>query len=385
MANVQQHFSRRILCGAIVFFLLLALGPPALASDDDLVEVRMEGYAEGIGLAARNAAIANAKQEIIRKLLNNVVASGDLQHLRSILRQAGRYIRGHYVLRHDFVGDSTRVEIDAYVNVAALHSDVAVTMLPFLPERPSLLLVLGEKLAHDEIVAVPDFGYAESALRAALGRFNLNVEGVDTVSNRFSQAELIQTVTGELELGGAFARANSHDVVVIGAAEVETEETSPGSNLFRHRASVTIRLYRGGSGEFVDAFTELAAVSSAEPMQGSIQAVEDACAKLAGDVTIASVLAVLGARQDPRVLLTVENPNSEAPVLELERVLREAFGHDTVERLFYSEALARMRVDWGGPMVDFVDLISSGDFEGAWIQVHRAVGREVEAEFFPVE
>jgi len=385
MTTLLPHISRRTCCGAIVFLAFLHPGHTAHASDDDLVEMRMEGYADGIGLAARHEAIENAKQEIIRKLLNNIVADGELGHLRTILRQSSRYIRGHYPLRHDFIGDTTRVEIDAYVNLPALYNDVAVTMLPFLPEPPRLLLVIGEQLPHDEIVAVPDFGYADTALREALSKFRLQVTGVETIIEQFSQAELIEAVSGGLELGSAFARAQQSDVVILGAVQVEAEETAPGSNVFRHKATATVRLYRGGNGEFVDAFTEIAAVSSADQVEGSVQAVEDACEKLAGDITMASVLAVLGAAKDPRVLLTLEHPGAGERMAELERLLREAFGYNNVEIYFTSERFARIRVDYDGPMIDFVDLISSGAFADAYIQVHRAVGREVEAEFVPLE
>jgi hypothetical protein len=129
--------------------------------------------------------------------------------------------------------------------------------------------------------------------------------------------------------------------------------------------------------------TRTAAVSSVDAMEGALQATRDACAKITPDVTVSAVLTVLGTRQDERVLLVLESPGSVSRVQELVRQLEEGLGAGQVETLLANESLARLRVTYDGPMLDFVDYLSTGDYEGKTLTVHRAVGREVVARFGP--
>ncbi|MBI2431535.1 MAG: hypothetical protein HYV26_01545, partial [Candidatus Hydrogenedentes bacterium] len=341
----------------------------------------MEGFAEGVGLAARNAAIENAKQEIIRKLLNAVVASGDLSHLQNVLRNASQYVRGYDKIRHDIAGDTTRVEIDAYIDARPLYQDVAATMLPYLPEPPRVLLVIGEQIGNDKIIAVPDFGYAETALRQGLEKLRLTVAGVDTLGREYKQEALIQTVTGDLETGATFAKGNSADVVILGTATTEQEAPVPGTNVVKNKASVTVRVYRALDGDLVDAFTKTAAVSSAAVTEGAIQATNDACEKLVGEVAIAAVLTVLGTAAEDTVLLLLEHPETPERVEQVTAALAQDLGPDHVAVLFQSTDTARLRIRYDGPMLPFVDKLSTADYGGKTLNVRRAVGREVTATF----
>lgn len=380
MPNSTFSISRRILCGAIAFFGT-ALGAHAAPSAEEVLTVRMEGYADGVGLAARNAALENAKQEVIRKVLNSIVADGDFSHLRNVLRSASLYLRGYDMLRQDIVGDGTRVEIDAYVEAKDLYQDVAVAMLPHLEEKPRVLLVVGEQLGDDKIVGVPDFGYAENALRAPLEKYGLKVEGVDAISGKVPQPELIHLVNGEVEEGGTFAKGNDADVVIIGTAITVTEPPADGTNVHRNRSTVSVRVYRALDGDLVDAFTKVAAVSSVDPMEGAIQATNDACEKIINDITVAAVLTVLGTQPDDRVLLTVEEPQDATNTLALAETLRHELGEDKVEVILDSKALARLRIQYDGDMLPFVELLTSEEYAGRHLAIRHAVGREVVAYF----
>ena len=373
--------SRRTCCGAILLFAAFPAAAQLMPGEEEVLTERMQGYADGVGLAARNAALENAKQEIIRKVLNAIVASGDLTHLRNVLRSASQYIRGHEMLRHDIVGDGTRVEIDAYVDTRPLYRDVAASMLPYLPEPPRILLVIGEQIGDDRIVAVPDFGHAETALRQPLEKLGLNVSGVDSITEEFSHPELVEIVTGDVERGAAFARGSAADVVLVGTAVTETLPPAAGANVARSRATVTVRIYRGVDGDLADAFTAVAAVSSLEAADGALQATQDACAKLVSDITVAAVLTVLGTRADERVVLTLERPGSLERVDAVIGELRVLVGSKRVEVMLRSETLARLRVDYAGPMLPFVEELTAPLYEGAELIVRHAVGREVIAFF----
>lgn len=365
----------------VFFFTLLfpVAGRPAEPQEEILTQ-RMEGYAEGIGLGARARAIENAQVEVVRSILLKTVASQDLTHLRAILRNAPKYIKNYVPLRHDQVGDGTRVEIDAYVSTAPLYQDVAAVMLPFLVRPPRVLLVIGEQLGDDQIVAVPDFGAAETSLKTGLEPLKLEVQGVDSLGDTYTQAQLIAAVK-DLEAGMAFARGQQQDTVIIGTAIAEAQPGAETGNVQRNKVTVSLRVHRAADGDVLETLTQTAAVSSVDIMEGGEQATRDACAKVVGDLTVATVLAVLSQPVTQGVMLLLQEPPGEDAVKAIVEQLKEAGGGEETRLVSYADPLARVFVPFEGPMADFVNYLSDETFAGHQLEVLRVVGQDVTARF----
>jgi hypothetical protein len=371
---------RRILRGAVLVFFALRCAS-AHAGEEELFSVRAEGYADGIGAGARDAAVANAKREVVEEVIKSLVVSGDLEPLRPMLRNAANYIQRCEVIRADQSGDSTRVEVEAYVLEKALRQDVAALTFPRLPQPPHVLLLVGEKLPRDQIVAVPDAGLAETVLREGLERLKLQVAGSETLGQTFTQAQLIETVTGGVEAGQRFTLANNADAVVVGAAVVTVEGSDAGNNVRRCRATAELRIYRGYDGKMMDSLTASAVVGSLSPEEGSDQAVRDVCAKLVNETAVSAILTVLGTQASDAVVLTLDNPGSRQRFEELVTRIEVELHLDEIEELYYSDTRARLRVRYDGPIAYLVDVLSAGRYAGKKIEPQRVVGRDMTLRF----
>ena len=365
-----------------LLFTALLLGfSAAAAPQEELFTVRAQGYAEGIGFAARKAAIAEAQREVLRKVLNALVVRDGTAVLEPVYRNAARYIHSYDLLRHDEGEDYSSVEIDARVREQMLERDVAALMLPRLQPRPEVLFVVGERIGRDKIVAVPDYGVAETALREKLEEFELKGRGADSLDALYSQAELIAVVTGDVARGKRFALENPADVVVVGVARTTIEPNPAGTNVNRHRATLELRVFRGYDGKMTDELTAHAAVMAVDPMEGGAQAVRDAAAKVVGDVVVSAVITVLGTEAGASVLLTVENAGGQDCLDALTTAIRAFPPAGTVEELFVSPRRARLRIGYAGPMGAFADMLAAFTCGGRKLEVRRAVEREIVVRF----
>lgn len=381
--EVCCRFARRPWSGAarLLFAATLIAGGAAFAQDETFV-VRADARVEGVGLAAREAALKAAQRVVLERVLRSMVVAADLRTFKPILDNASRYVAGYDLLRHDVVDTWTSVEIDAEVVEKPLRSDIAALALPLFPEPPSVLLLLGEQVGDDRIVSVPDAGYAETALKDRLKRLGLNVAGSESLAPLYTQAQLIGYVEGGREEQSQFAERCLEDVVVVGTA-VTSHAPESGGEVFRNRATLTLQVYRGGDAKLLDAFAISAAVLGADPNEAGLQAVEDACAKMAGEVAVAAALALLGSEPVTATTITIHAPATPERLEQIAAELLALPGVDTIRSLFISPALGRLRLVGEVPLVDLSRGMETLVVEGQSLKVNQAFGRTIEATAAP--
>lgn len=363
-----------LIISAGIAALLLGCAAGARAAED-AIQVRTEGHAEGTGLAARRAAIEKAQEEALIRMIQAIVAMPDLSPVQHMLLQPDRYIQRFDVLRYDAIGQTTRVEIDAFINERRLQHDLAEVWLPRLVDSPRALLLVGQQLDAAAPMTLPVDGEAQQVLREGLEQAGISVVGIESLRESYSNERLLEVILGDIEAGRAFARGAAVDVVILGAAVSHAE--SAGPNLLRNRCKVTLRFFRGMDGKMAEARSAFAAVHSAAAEAGALQAMRDACAKLVEEAKVATVITVLGRQQRDEVLISIENPGSRARLAELTAVIAFAPFVKEVEELYYASDLARLRVDYEGPMAQLVDTLQLNRYAGAKAEVRRAVGREI--------
>jgi len=349
--------------------------------DDGLVQVRAEGYADGIGFAARRRAVEAATRDAVAQFVQSLVAREDAAALEPLLGDPGRYVDHADLLRQEDRGDSTFVEVDVYVAERSIQRDVAELMLPRLGAAPEVLLVIGEQFIQDEVPAVIEGGIAEQALIEALGKKGVAARGVDAVPDDFSHPELLGAVGGDVETGGLFARAMTADVVVLGTAVARTTAIAAGSNLLRNEAAITLRVFRAFDGKMTDALSSRHVVHAADPRAGGRQALRDAALRLAEDARVSAVITVLGTRAEEGVQLTLERPGTRARLEKVLGAIRGVPGVAGMEERFYSDRLARYVFQYTGPMSWLVDEVRDRSFDGAPLKVMRVVGNEMRLSF----
>ena len=192
------------------------MGLVAFGVDEEgVLTVRTKGTAEGVGLSARKAAVETACQAALEEVLGAMTNSSEMDLFKPVLRQASRYVSRYDLLRSDIVGTATEVEIDAHVLEKPLKHDVAAIMLPRLPRKPSVRVLLAEFIGPGAREGGPTFDVAEAVFRKPLEDFGFTVKGVYDLLDHYEAPQLVAIAEGDVPTTAAFARANSEDVVLV--------------------------------------------------------------------------------------------------------------------------------------------------------------------------
>lgn len=358
-------------------FLAVAAALPCPAAEEDSFSVRMTGSARGTGAAARRLAVEDAQQQALTEAVKTMANTEDLAPFRMMLRQAAAYVPRHDLLRCDTTPDGqTHVEIDAHLAEKPLRQDIAAVMLPRLPRRPTVLVLLAER-PEPGASPVTEGGPAAEALREGLEKFSFTVRGVDALQPRRTPEDLAAIVDGGLETGARFARENLHDVLLLGEASVTREPTTGGSNVYRHRGTVLLRVFSGTDGKMCDVFTAEGVVQGLDPAAAGSQVLSDAAARLVGDTAVSVTLAMLARQNRDRVIVTVEPDAVAGLTAAVAGLLGTAPGVTGVETLLDAPSLGRIALEYGGTMAALADFVHHPPAGGAALEVRRAVGREI--------
>jgi hypothetical protein len=373
MRRIPLHTAPHVILGVAALLLFCC---PALRAQEQVFTVRMTGQADGVGIGARNNAVAAAQEQILKDVLRAMLNTDELAPFKAVMRHASGYIQRYDLLRCDTANNSTTVEIDAYVLEKPLRQDVAAVMLPRLPKHSTVLLVLSEQPTPETPVTV-GAGSAFLVLREGLEKYGLTVIGPDKLTDVYSTDKLLAATGGTVDEGSRFARENLQNVIITGQASSAYEALPTATGMNRNRAHVALRVFSGADGKMTDALGAEAVVQSADPRDGGDQAISDAAGKLVTDTTVAVVLALLGREQKDRVLLSIEQPADEAAVNELADILRGADGVAGVEIVLFSPALARLQLDYDGSMARLSDLLPLLPLSSGTLEVRKAVGRAI--------
>lgn len=353
----------------------------AAAVDNEVLTIRAEARTEGTGFTAKTKAIERAQENAIGMLLGSLAPNVDPQLMEPIFRESSRYIDSYDLLRHDNVGDNTKVEIDAHIAARPLRQDLAAIVLPRLPEPPAVVLLVGEQLVGDKIVAVPDNGVAEVALREGLRKMGLKVTSSSGLASTYSQADFINIVNGGSEAGARFAQENECEAAIVGTAVCAFEPNAFGTNVGRVRATVTLRIFRSVDGKMMEESVSNAAIAAEDAMAASEESLRDACTKIKGDATVATVMTVLAAVGKDRVHLMIPAPGPQSLAEGVLKVLRREEFVSDISEPYYSAKMYRLSMRYDGPMSYLVGLISPGNYDGKTLQVDSVLSRIIKAHF----
>ena len=372
---------RMIPFGLLAIPILLHSSLLCAQPEDGFIDVRIEAKAPGTGMDARLAATRTAQDEIIEQVLKTALAVDDPSVVKTILDKKDIYLRSTQLLRYDTVENETRVEVQCSVNRNQILRDAAAIMLPRMPAQPKVMVLVAEQVAPDKPATASEAGTAEREIAKALRKASFEV--VDNASVRASHAgpELLQAIQGDLEAAGAFARKGFAEAVVLGQAVAMPK--SPGSSQAVPKISgkVTLRVFRARDGKCIDTITQEAAVHSADPVEGAAAALEDACAKLNEDVVVLCFMAVVGEHPRDELVITLEEPGTRARFDAFTKTLADATDPQTLEVLFYSDHLARVRVRYAGAMVPLMDTLTGKTYDNWGLETRRALERDVTLHF----
>jgi hypothetical protein len=246
-----------------------------------------------------------------------------------------------------------------------------------------VLVLVAERTGGDQPFALAKGGVAESAILEALRAARLEVVDTGVIRACQSEPDLLNAVQGPTDAAAAFARQGFADVVALGEITVTAEPEATGSAVLENKAKLVVRVFRARDGKCIDILSQEVLVHSKDPGEGGVAAIQDACEKLAPDIVAASVMAVAGVPPSTDTVITVEQPGQRTRWDAFVNALAEAGGGTEVEVLFYSDALARLRVRYTGLMTPFLDRLTKRSYEGTGVEVVKALQRVVTMRFVP--
>jgi len=377
------RIARRLMPVAICALFTGLYTPPATADtgDAEVLTMRMEGRADGAGFSARNKAIAAAQGEVLQQLIHSFAPAVPTELVAPILDRAAAYMERCDILKQDNSDDRTRVEIEAHIATRPLRQDLAAIMLPRLPKPPRALLLMGEKLPGDQIIAVPDNSIAERVLRAGLEKLGLKIDPATTTVGHYNQQELIEIVNGGIPSGARFAQESTADVVIVGIALTESLPNAFQTNVHRTRAAVSLKVFRGIDGKMMDEITARAIISGEDAVASGEEAIRDACAKVLGDTAVSVVLSVLGAQNPTHVHLVLNNPGPREQAEAVLSLLRVEPEVSAIGEPFYSAKTFRVTFEYEGQMSYLVALLSPGPYPARELIIDSVLDRVITARW----
>ncbi len=345
------------------------------ASSEGEFRLRALGFAEGVGFAAHREAREEAQHEVMREILRSKIASGDLKPFRSMIRKAGHYVIRMEELHVDTRSGRTQVEVDAYVDMAAVDQDLATLVLPRLPEPPKVSCLIA--VESDGAVEIESPGIVETTLVAGLENLGLAATSHTELEALFKASDFHEAVLGDVEKAGSYARETLADVVVVGIARLESSEAAEAGITSRTRAVLELKILRGSDGDLLDVLSRSAAISGIDPEACREEVLSDVAKKMLGDVTVATVLSVLSVHKQDEVLITLHNPGSRERLSAFTSVLQQEPMINSIEESFFSDRLARIRLGYTGSLGYLVDQIRERSYEGWALEIQEVVGREM--------
>lgn len=370
---------RRFLLTVLLAFSLAI--PLHSATGNEVLTVRAAGHAVGQGIAARRAAAEQAGRDAVAQFVERTVTRTGLIDPEPIRRQATDYIDRIELLRFDETEEGTRVEADVYLREAVIFQAIARAFKEAPRATPTrkigrAAVIVGEQFPLDTAPAVLDGGIVEKALVKALQAWGMDAQGCAIAEGIYTHPELVAVVTGDVEQGGAFARALGYDVVIAGTAVVSSVPEGPG--MIRHKATLALRFYRGFDGKMVESTGETQAVHGAGFESGPRQALRDVAARAADAVCVAATITYLSAGAFEGVRIEINAPGPRDRVAALAALLRTWPGVRGVDETAYTPAHARLDLDYDGPVIEIADLLDFSSIAGARVRIDRVIGREIQ-------
>jgi hypothetical protein len=361
--------------------LLLFVGAALAAGEDELIKVHKEAVANGGGTSARNEAVRTAERGLILDILQATLSPENLSQAQCLADDPARYIRSTQILHHETHADATHVAIESFVRRKLILKDLAALLLPRMPAPPTVLVLLTEQMGADAPAAVGTPDGAAAALADGLRKAGLDVVDTSVLRACYADSDLVAAARADNETAARFAQQGFADVVILGNAAVASEAKGAADSVRANKATVSLRIFRAADGKQVETLGAEALVHSADPTEGALAALQDACAKLTEDTGVAIVVAAAGLSPSEDVLVTVEQPGARARFDDLIAALKQAVGDANVEPLFYTDALARIRIKQPGSIRALVETVCARPYQGTALETRKAFQRTVILRF----
>lgn len=334
-----------------------------------------EGSALGLGPAARSAAIQDAQTAIIIDRLDKIAPSRDFSIFMPVIQNAPAYFQSFKVLRESKTDDSTHVEIQGQLLERKFKREIASVVLSesFIP--PRVIIIARETLPNVEPPAVA--GIIEKKFHELLKRIDFELVPPELLHQEVPADRLEAFLGDNVEPAAMFARELLAHIVILAKGVTSVEPSSSSGNLDRVRATLDTRVVRAEDGFVLDAQTVEAVVHSADSRAAAVQAVEDACEKVADDLKTAIALGAIGGAPQNTLLVTIEGAVNEQDAAAAIEAIRKCLEVDQAEILHQEPKRVRVRFDYAGPIGTLADALPTIHLPFGMLTLRTVVDRDV--------
>lgn len=362
--------------------LLLLSVPAAGGPEDFLIKINGVGRAQGIGMQARQQAMADAQDKALTALAGSILGEEHPDLLRSLVEQSKAFIHTASVTDHSIDQGATRVASTFLVNLVQVRHAAVQLLLPSMAFKPRVLIVVAESL--DAPDAPPQTLHAERALAEACLKAGFEIVDSTHVREAFTSTGIAQHLSHEVAARELLGCDPLADVAILGTATAARVPDETPTNLRATKAHLELRVIRADDGRMVDAAAIEAVVHSVDFLEGAAQAIRDAAGKLERQMINAAALSVVGPEATDGYALTILSPGSRDTIETLGATLGY-LGAEHIEEVFYSDDVARLYFFFPGKLHEVVRPLTEARYPGFHVELLQTYGRRSVLQLHPKE
>jgi hypothetical protein len=351
-------------------------------SKGNTAKVRSEGCASGTNLAARDAAVLEAKRNAVWLWLELEFGETPGDEFLPLLDYLDVYVASSRSVTVHAERGQTCVELDVYLFEWPLRADTAALLFRLRAEPPRVAFLFIEEDRSSNSRKFQDQTYASPLLNEAFRSRGINVIDSGTAQGAYSERELLAiSESGNAALARYGVEVGA-DAVIAVDTKLSTRKSGAGRDAMRAQAEVRVRVV-----STVDARLFHEAMGSAEidctaPDQGYAFALPDAVYKVQ-DQTIAGAIIAAHRAAGPQVRLTLQGVSDYLLAERFAKLLRSADGVSGVDVVSVRGGAALLQFAYNGRMAALVDFLQAGAQGLPRLEVNRVVGNDMHLRAVP--
>jgi hypothetical protein len=359
-----------------VVAMILSLHQSARANADASSRVVVDGFAYGQGLAARDAAVEDARRQAVSLWLDANLGSYTPEDAAFFLDQGDAMLLSHRVLYQRHENQGVRLGIEAYLNIPKLRLEAARYFLPRLKNKPRVVFLVGERHPRGEYTT----SYRSAAISELISIFEKSgfeiVKESELVS-LFTEIELTDRIARGEDAVAKVGRAVRANMVVTGEVRVDARPTERNGNLTLFRSQATLAVVRASDAKLVETASSNSETTSARAADGIRVVVEDAVYKTQQSLLVAAVLASLDTSSGKAIYLIIEGDLIQRHMPEILALLRAIPSVQHIETLRTRPHALYLRFAYSGKISTLVDTIESATLDGITLEPWKVIGSEL--------
>jgi len=370
----------------IALAVLIALCPLLAFATSDApgksVKVRAEGRAPGTNLAARDAAVLDAKRNAVWLWLDMEFGETPGDEFKPLLEFLDVYVASSRSLGVRTESGHTVAELEVYLFEWPLRADTAALLFRLRPAAPRIAF-----LCIEEDGVANNRRFQENTRVAPLVAEAFRSKGIVVVDSTatqgaYTERELISIAgSGDAALARYGVEVGA-DAVVLVQARLNADKSGVGRDSLRAQAAVDVRVVSTVDGRLFYDTRSTAEIDCTTPESGYDFALPDALYRMRDQAIAGAILAAHRAA-GAHVRLTIEGVGDFLLAERYAQLVRLAEGTSGVKVVSVRGGVALLHFSYTGRMATLVDFLRAGTPDLPRLDVSRVVGTDMHLRAIP--